>query len=100
MEDLGSPVGAFVRESCKVGPEYSIAVRDLYHAWRDWCTSKGRDQPGDEHSFGRDLKAAVPGITTTRPRANASRARHYQGIALVGAPPTAQNETITDEPPF
>jgi putative DNA primase/helicase len=100
MEDLGSPVGAFVRESCKVGPAYAIAVSDLYHAWRDWCTSKGRDQPGDEHSFGRDLKAAVPGITTTRPRANESRKRHYQGIALALAPPPAQNETVTDEPPF
>ena len=95
LEDLGSPVGAFVRESCKVGPECSIAVSDLYQAWRDWCAGKGRDQPGDEHSFGRDLKAAVPGITTTRPRGHEGRKRHYQGVALGG---TTRDEAFAPAP--
>jgi hypothetical protein len=51
-----------------------------YKAWRSWCQEHGRDAVGDEHSFGRDLHAAIAGLATNRPRAPLGRLRRYQGI--------------------
>jgi putative DNA primase/helicase len=84
MEDLSSPVGAFVRDMCVIGPEHTIPIHDLFEAWKGWCVSKGREKSaGDEHTFGKNLRAAVPNLATTRlgPRTE-KRPRHYQGIAL------------------
>ena len=95
MHDSSSPVGAFLRESCILGPEHTIAITDLYGAWKAWCLSKGREKyTGDEHTFGRNLNAACPTVIVTRPRSEGGRKRHYQGIALL--PPNA----ATDATPF
>jgi putative DNA primase/helicase len=95
MHDSSSPVGAFLRESCVLGPEHTIAIADLYDAWKTWCLSKGREKyTGDEHTFGRNLNAACPTVTVTRPRSEGSRKRHYQGIALL------HPNAATDATPF
>ena len=41
LEDLGSPVSAFVHDRCCVGPGYRVAVGDLYAEWKAWCTAEG-----------------------------------------------------------
>ncbi len=83
LEDLGSPVGAFVREKCVIEPGKEVACSTLFEQWKTWCEDAGRKQPGTKQSFGRDLRAAVPGIKTTQPRAeDSSRCRFYQGIGL------------------
>src|SRR5262249_5737764 len=82
MEDLSSPVGAFVRERCEVGHGHCVPVAGLYAAWRAWCESKGRE-PTSEHWFGRDLHAALPNIGVSYPRANGKRARVYEGLRLL-----------------
>ena len=84
MKDLGSPVGAFVAEQCVLGPEYSILISDLYQAYKDWCVTKGKEKStGDEHTFGRDLRAVDSTITKTRPGPRGpGRKYHYQGITL------------------
>jgi putative DNA primase/helicase len=83
LEDLGSPVGAFVRDRCVVGPAYSIEVDRLYRAWCDWCDDHGRDRPGTSQTFGRDLRAAVIGLDTTQPRLpDGTRHRVYHGIDI------------------
>ena len=84
MKDLGSPVGAFVAEQCVLGPEYSILISDLYQAYKDWCVTKGKEKStGDEHTFGRDLRAVNSTITKTRPGPRGpGRKYHYQGITL------------------
>lgn len=64
LEDLGSPISAFIRERCHVEPGGEVETKRLYGAWRDWCAEHGRAHPGTEQTFGRDLKAAVPGIST------------------------------------
>lgn len=81
MEDLSSPVGAFVRERCDVGPGLRVWVDDLYQAWKAWCEADGRVKPTTKQTFGRDLMAAVPGISS---RQGTNGARFYQGIALKG----------------
>jgi putative DNA primase/helicase len=82
MEDLSSPVGAFVRECCEVGPGREALVRDLFGHWKQWCEEKGRKDPGSEQTFGRDLRAAVPGLDVRQPRQGETRVRVYEGIRL------------------
>lgn len=83
MEDLSSPVGAFVRDRCDVGAGLRIWLDDLYQAWRDWCEADGRVSVTTKQTFGRDLMAAVPGIRT---RVGTDNQRFYQGIGLKGVP--------------
>jgi putative DNA primase/helicase len=82
LDDLASPVGAFVRERCRVGPGYRVAVADLFAEWKRFCEDRGRKEPGTEQVFGRDLLAAVPTIRRVQPREEGSRYRAYDGIAL------------------
>jgi putative DNA primase/helicase len=81
MEDLSSPVGAFVRERCDTGSGLRVWIDDLYQAWKAWCEADGRVKVTTKQTFGRDLMAAVPGITT---RVGTGNVRFYQGIALKG----------------
>lgn len=82
MADLASPVGAFVRERCLIGPGCRVAVADVYAAWRQWCELYGREQPGTEQSLGKDLLAAVTGLKRRQARDGDQRYRVYEGLAL------------------
>lgn len=79
MEDLASPVMAFVRDCCEVGAGHRTWIDDMYRAWQDWCASDGRNTVTTKNVFGRDLAAAVPGVAT---RKNNSYGRFYEGISL------------------
>jgi len=82
LADLSSPVGAFLRDQCTQGPEHTVSTKLLYTAWCRWCEDQGRDYPGNLQSFGRDLRAAVPGLSLVQPRINGDRQRMYQGVNL------------------
>jgi len=79
MEDLTSPVGAFVRGRCEVGPGQRVWVETLYQAWCEWCITEGWAHPTTKQSFGRDLTAAVPGLARRRGSDNRG---FYEGIGL------------------
>jgi putative DNA primase/helicase len=87
MELLGAPVKAFVRERCTVGPGLEVLCQLLYEDWTAWCEANGKRKPGTQQTFARDLKAAVPGITTIQPRQENSthRPRYFQGINFARA---------------
>jgi putative DNA primase/helicase len=38
LADLASPVSAFVRDCCRVGPGCMVERKALYAAWKNWCT--------------------------------------------------------------
>jgi putative DNA primase/helicase len=82
MEDLTSPVGAFIRERCVVGPVHQAPVDDIFTAWKSWCEDNGRKEAGTTQTFGRDLSAAVPSLRRARPREDGERVRVYEGIGL------------------
>ena len=82
LEDLASPVGAFLRECCMIGPLHVSRASDVFAAWADWCTAQGREHTGTVQSFGRDLRAAVPGLKMVQPREGDGRTRSYQGLGL------------------
>jgi putative DNA primase/helicase len=86
LEALGSPVKAYVRERCSIGHGHSVPADLLYQDWRMWCENNGRKEPGTKQWFGRDLKAAVPGLQTKRPKEGEDRVRVYEGISLEPRP--------------
>lgn len=82
MEDLGSPISAFIRDRCTVEPGRSVECRAAFEAWRSWCQAEGRDHAGNAQTFGRDLRAAVPGLRVSNLRVSGDRTRFYEGIDL------------------
>jgi len=83
MQDLSSPISAFIRDCCEEGDGFAVPISLLFDAWRDWCHRHGRDHVGTQQSFGRDLRAAVPKLDTSQPRRpDGSRERVYRGIGL------------------
>ena len=71
LEDLSSPISAFLRDRCVVDGQASIGVDALWTLWKTWCTDDNRPS-GDESglrpgspSSGADAEAgASPGWTT------------------------------------
>jgi putative DNA primase/helicase len=82
LETLASPIKAFLNEDCVIGAGHTVSVELLYQMWRMWCEKIGRKEPGTKQTFGRDLRAAVPGLRTTRPHGGDNRERKYEGIGL------------------
>jgi putative DNA primase/helicase len=83
LQDLASPVAAFVRDRCATGGEHSIPVDDLWAAWKTWCEDNGHP-PRSKQTLGRDLKAVLPALQIARPRDGEDRHRTYEGVALRG----------------
>ena len=82
LDDLGSPVGAFVREYCEVGAGEADYYDQIYDEWKRDCAAQGRN-PGTIQSFGRALRAVVPALKLDRPRLEGGRrVRRCLGIAL------------------
>jgi putative DNA primase/helicase len=84
LQDLASPVGAFVREACVKGPEHSVEVDELWRAWRTWSEENGHGK-GSKQKFGADLRAVIPQLKRTRPRGDGpddQRPYQYEGVGL------------------
>jgi putative DNA primase/helicase len=81
MREAASPLTAFIRERCEVGPMLTVEVGLLYHTWESWCEHNG-NRPGTVQVFARNLHSVVPGIRVTQLRDGDARERHYVGITL------------------
>jgi putative DNA primase/helicase len=85
LEDLASPIKAFVHDRCDIGAAGVVTVDALFGAWERWCEAGNRREPGTKATFGRDLRAAYPKlISDKRLRDGEDRPRAYRGIALRG----------------
>ena len=82
LEDLSSPIQAFVRECCDLGPGLKVEIETLFAAWQTYCGATGRYNVGTFQNFGRDVRAAYPTLRMTQPRVDGRRNRVYEGIAL------------------
>ena len=82
MDELASPIAAFLDDRCVRDPHATVPAAELYEAWRNWCQERGREAVGDEQAFGRDLHAAIAGLTKSRYRKHGLRVAHYNGIRL------------------
>ncbi|MGZ4585068.1 MAG: DNA primase family protein [Mycobacterium sp.] len=97
MMDLASPVSAFVRDRCVRGPSESVAADSLYGAWKGWAEDNGH-QPGAKSTFGRNLRAVVPGLKTSQPRVGGGRERRYERIGLRACNAEDPVPPVPDEP--
>jgi putative DNA primase/helicase len=84
LEDLGSPISAFIRERCIIAAGKTVPCTKLFDAWKAWCEAQGRDHAGTVQTFGRDLRAAEPGLKIEQPREGegGKQVRKYTGIGL------------------
>ena len=82
LRDISSPIGAFVRQCCDIGPQYSVNRDVAFRAWELWCEREHRNYPGTKESFGHALRSALPALTTARPREGSERIRIYQGFKI------------------
>ena len=96
LQDLASPVSAFVRDRCVVAPVGEVDKDDLFVAWKDWCIGEGKDRAGTKAVFYRDLHSAYPGLTESKPRVEGGRQRIYRGIRL--RPPGETIDRTPDHP--
>jgi putative DNA primase/helicase len=83
IELLAAPVKAFLAEKCETSdPAAEVPAMELFTAWRVWCGLNGREHPGTQQSFGRDLRSALPHIKIVQHRGGGERVRCYAGIRL------------------
>jgi putative DNA primase/helicase len=86
LQDLASPVAAFVRDHCVKGPDQQVLVDALYKAFREWADDNGHTK-STKQVFGRDLRAAVAGrLKVTQLGPEGDRVRAYTGIDLRSRP--------------
>jgi putative DNA primase/helicase len=81
LEDLASPVGAFVRDRCRVGPDLIVDKDDLWAVWKEWCSEEGA-HPGTKAVFVRNLRASVPDAIPQRPIRNGRRVHVIAGLEI------------------
>jgi putative DNA primase/helicase len=77
LEDLASPVAAFVRDRCVVGPKYRVPAANLFKEFNRWSEEQGM-RLVDQNVFGRCLVAAFPKVRARHSGDN----RYYDGIDL------------------
>ncbi len=82
LEDLSSPVGAFVRDCCRLDPSCEISKDELYAAWVTWCEGQGHARVSTKPVFFRDLRAAIPTVRYARPRDGDHRSQVVEGVEL------------------
>ncbi len=83
MNDLASPVAAFVRDCCRIGAGEIVEKEVIFHAWRRWCEKQGRDKfAGTMAGFSRDLLAAFPSVQGGRRRMEGERTQLYFGVGM------------------
>ena len=79
------PVAAFVAERCEAGEKLTVSKRDLFAAFQAFCRQENHQDELNQATFGKRLRALVPGICEERPRSGATRERVWKGIAVQGA---------------
>jgi putative DNA primase/helicase len=77
LDDLASPVTAFVRDRCVLGANRRVKKDGLYGAYRSWCDEQGQ-KPSSHIVFGRNLCAAFPQVKP----GHSTSTRYYSGIEL------------------
>lgn len=82
LENLASPVMAFVRDCCTIQPGLMTSKDALYQAYRKWCQGQGQSHVEIQSTFGRNLRAALPFIGDSRVGPRSDRETIYRGIAL------------------
>lgn len=95
LEDLVSPVAAFVRDRCDKGA-HEVPCAALYAEWKSWAEDNGH-RAGSAQSFAKDLRAVIPSLRVVRPREGEGRERRYQGIRVKSLSQWLDPRTTADQ---
>lgn len=82
LEDLGSPISAFLRDKCIIASGKSVLCSMLFDEWKTWCDSQNRGNAGTLQTFGRDIRAAIPGLKVVQHRDLGGVNRYYEGVGI------------------
>ncbi len=82
FEDLGSPIGAFIRDRCTEGPSEECRPDVLHATWTEWCRDQNIQHVGTVQKFGADLRSVLPGLKVVKRRDSGLLVRLYQGVRL------------------
>lgn len=83
LEQLSSPISAFVSDRCEVASEAETSVKEAFDAWKKWCEEQGKEHSGDHAGFGRNLRAAIPSIKTCQITESGKRVRAFRGVKVL-----------------
>lgn len=81
MEEAESPIAQFVDAACIVGGNYSVPKQVLYDVWDDWRARNGY-AAANIATFARNLRAAVPTVSSRRAGSDGGRVQMFDGIGL------------------
>jgi len=79
--ELGSPVAAFVRQFCILGPERRVDKRALFAKWKEYRKETDEHAGSLEH-FARDLYAATNSKVRSVRETEGERSYSFAGISL------------------
>jgi putative DNA primase/helicase len=79
IQDMASPVSAFIRERCIRAPGAWCGREELYQAYRLWCEDAGY-RPVSKIEFGRDLRAVAPELRRSQRTVKGKRVDGVLGI--------------------
>lgn len=86
LEDLASPVKAFIRDECELLPDGQESKDAVYKAYVDWCKSNGVFACNAAR-FGNQLMAATDRrVSQCRPRSEGGRVPQWRGLRLRPSP--------------
>jgi putative DNA primase/helicase len=83
LEDMASPVSAFLRDRCVIDPNATVPKDDVWTAWKEWAEDAGLKK-GMKDVLIRDLRAVDPSIVSTRPTIDGKRVYMLAGLRLQG----------------
>lgn len=76
-----------------MAPTYTAHAGALRQSFAAWCEANDLDADLTREEFGRQLRAAVPGIKKTRHREDGTRGYLYHGLKLKPVPRDNDAET-------
>jgi putative DNA primase/helicase len=95
LEDLASPVSAFLRDRCTLDPNATISKDALWNAWKEWAEDAGM-KTGRKDVLIRDLRAAQPRIRSSRPTIGDKRVYVLTGVRLGVGPTVGETPDTPD----
>lgn len=82
LQDLGSPIEAFIRDRCVTGHGRTVVIAKLFAEYKSWCAERDFEAPPDVQTFGSLLREVQSEIEAKQRRIGGKPIWHYIGIGL------------------
>lgn len=92
LEDLSSPVSVFLRTHTTREVGKSVTKKELFEQWSFWCNVHGIQHAGTDATFGRNVRAVLPGVQDRRVGERGKQERCWVGVWLSN-PVTEEGKT-------